>query len=94
MHLGRRVRRLRNAAGLTQAEVAAPFSRAYVSAIEGAKLVPSLPALVLIAAALGSTASELLDGVNFLAPERYTATDACSPSNAAPTARRAGPADR
>src|SRR3972149_7980738 len=52
VHLGRRVRRLRNAAGLTQAEVAAPFSRAYVSAIEGVTLAPFLPARVLIAAAL------------------------------------------
>ncbi len=70
--LGARVRRLRLEAGLTQAEAAGPFSAAYVSAIEHGKIIPSLPALVLLATRLGVTPSDLLTGVNFLVSTGYT----------------------
>lgn len=71
--LGVRLRSLRRAAGLTQAQVAGPFSSAYVSAIEGGKVVPSLAALVLLAGNMGLSAAEVLAGVKSLAPGAYTA---------------------
>jgi DNA-binding XRE family transcriptional regulator len=81
LDLGARVRGLRRDAGLTQAEVAGPFSAAYVSAIENGKVIPSLPALVLIADRLGVAPSDLLAGVNFLAPAAYTPGHAGSNTN-------------
>ena len=72
LELGGRVRELRRAAGLTQADVAAPFSAAYISAIEHGIVVPSLPALVVLASRLGVEPAELLAGVNFLVPAAYT----------------------
>ena len=70
--LGARIRGLRVAAGLTQAQAAGPFSAAYVSAIEHGKVIPSLPALVLLATRLEVTPSDLLAGVNFHASAEYT----------------------
>jgi len=69
--LGARIRGLRLAAGLTQAEAAGPFSAAYVSAIEHGKVIPSLPALVLLATRLEVTPSELLADVNLLVSGGY-----------------------
>jgi len=73
--LGMAIRRRRLVAGLTQADLAGPFSAAYVSAIERSRIVPSLPALILLAERMGTTASELLVGVKSLEPMGYTPSD-------------------
>jgi transcriptional regulator with XRE-family HTH domain len=72
LELGGRVREMRRAAGFTQAALAAPFSAAYISAIEHGIVVPSLSALVVLASRLGVEPAELLAGVNFLVPAAYT----------------------
>ena len=46
--LGRQLRRLRTDRALTQGELGAPLTRAYVSAVEAGRTVPSLPALQLM----------------------------------------------
>jgi transcriptional regulator with XRE-family HTH domain len=46
--LGRELRRLRTDRELTQGELGAPLTRAYVSAVEAGRTVPSLPALQLM----------------------------------------------
>lgn len=46
--LGRQLRRLRTDRDLTQRELGAPLTRAYVSAVEAGRTVPSLPALQLM----------------------------------------------
>ena len=46
--LGRQLRRLRTDRELTQRELGAPLTRAYVSAVEAGRTVPSLPALQLM----------------------------------------------
>ena len=46
--LGRQLRRLRTNRALTQAELGSPLTRAYVSAVEAGRTVPSLPALQLM----------------------------------------------
>lgn len=46
--LGSELRRLRRQRRLTQRELAAPLTGAYVSAIEAGRVFPSLPALVLL----------------------------------------------
>jgi transcriptional regulator with XRE-family HTH domain len=43
--LGVELRRRRLALSLTQQELGAPLTRAYVSAVESGRIVPSLPAL-------------------------------------------------
>jgi len=62
--LGRTVRRLREAAGLTQARLArkARLTDAYISMLErGVKRSPSIPALARLAKALGVPVGELLE---------------------------------
>jgi transcriptional regulator with XRE-family HTH domain len=46
--LGRQLRRLRTDRALTQGELGAPLTRAYVSSVEAGRTVPSLPALQLM----------------------------------------------
>jgi transcriptional regulator with XRE-family HTH domain len=58
--LGSRIRELRVRAGLTQAELGAPMTRSFVSAIEHGRAVPSLPALMLMASRLDVPIGELL----------------------------------
>lgn len=53
VRLGGEVRRRRLARGLTQAELGAPLTKAYVSAVEQGRAVPSLPALRHLALRLG-----------------------------------------
>ena len=68
--IGRRVRRRRLATGLTQAELAAPYTRSFISALEQGRSLPSLRVLWLISARLGVEVGELVDGVNpFQTPE-------------------------
>jgi transcriptional regulator with XRE-family HTH domain len=59
--LGRRIRRRRQALGLTQREVAGNhFTRVFISEIERVRLTPSLSALAIIAHRLGTTMAVLL----------------------------------
>lgn len=61
IRVGCRVRLARLDAGMTQQQVAGSrYTKAYVSAIENALVVPSLAALEFIAAQLGTSASSLL----------------------------------
>ena len=73
LELGRRVRERRLAIGITQSELAAPLSRAFVSAVEKGQALPSLGALWLFAARLGISVGNLVDGVNGVATLQYTA---------------------
>ena len=71
--LGRRVRERRLAIGMTQSELAAPLSRAFVSAVEHGHALPSLGALWLFATRLGIGVGNLVDGVNGVGTLQYTA---------------------
>jgi transcriptional regulator with XRE-family HTH domain len=70
--LGAEIRRRRTYLGLSQSDVARPFSRAYVSAVETGRCLPSLSALVLLAERLHTTGGELLDSVNPALEQMYT----------------------
>jgi transcriptional regulator with XRE-family HTH domain len=61
--LGDELRRRRLEQGLSQASVGAPLTRAYVSAVERGLVVPSLPALRLMAERLEVPLSELFRAV-------------------------------
>ena len=61
--IGGEIRRLRMARRLSQAELGVPLSRAYVSAVERGRVVPSLPALQLMASRLGVSLSALFRGI-------------------------------
>ena len=69
--IGRRVRERRLAAGLTQAELADPLSRGFVSAVEKGLTLPSLGALWLFASRLGIEVGSLVDHVNSVGTIRY-----------------------
>lgn len=61
VRIGRRVRIVRLDAGMTQQQVArSRYTKAYVSAIENALVLPSLAALDFIAMQLGTSSSFLL----------------------------------
>lgn len=61
--IGRRVQRLRTAAGLTQRQLAEPsYTAAYVSMLEAGRVRPSEVALRHLAGRLGVTSDELLTG--------------------------------
>ncbi len=62
--IGARIHRSRLEAGLTQAELGAPYSKSYVSAVEHGRCLPSLPVLWLFAARLGIDVGSLVHGVN------------------------------
>lgn len=70
--LGSRIRELRIRAGLTQAQLGAPLTRSFVSAVEHGRALPSLPALLLISARLGVPIGELLDHLEWTWPDIYT----------------------
>jgi transcriptional regulator with XRE-family HTH domain len=62
--IGRELRRQRRARGLTQASLGAPLTRAFVSAVERGRTVPSLPALALLADRLEIPLADFFSGVN------------------------------
>jgi transcriptional regulator with XRE-family HTH domain len=62
--IGGEIRRRRIAAGLSQAEVGRPLTRAFVSAVEHGHAVPSLASLVILAERLATDAATLLGSVN------------------------------
>jgi transcriptional regulator with XRE-family HTH domain len=70
--LGSRIREMRIGAGLTQAELGAPLTRSFVSAIEHGRALPSLPALLLISARLGVPVGELVDELEWTWQDTYT----------------------
>ena len=61
--LGRRLRQLRKDRDLTQGELGAPLTRAYVSAVEAGRTVPSLPALQLMVDRLDVPLSAFFEAV-------------------------------
>jgi transcriptional regulator with XRE-family HTH domain len=62
--LGFVVRTRRRAAGLTQAELGTPLTRAFVAQVEAGQVLPSLPTFVMLAERLGLTPEELFRVVN------------------------------
>ena len=73
--LGQRIRRLRRAEGLTQAQLGAPLRKAFVSAVELGRVVPSLRALAVMAARLRVPIAVLIPDNSLLSGE-YTAARA------------------
>lgn len=73
--LGKRVRTLRGAAGLTQTELAAGrFSKEYLSQIERGKTRPTVETVTWLAERLGVDATLLLTGVSATERSRWEAT--------------------
>lgn len=70
-HLGNEIRRRRLAAHLSQDEVSKPLTRGYVSQVERGRTMPSLPALIVIAEHLGTSADVVLRAVNRTLSEEY-----------------------
>lgn len=62
--LGLELRRRRLEAHLSQAKMSAPLTRAYISQVEAGRTLPSLPALIVLAERLGTSADEILKSVN------------------------------
>lgn len=61
--VGRELRRRRIALGISQAALGTPLSRAYVSAVETGRVVPSLPALEHMVSRLGGSLSDFFAAV-------------------------------
>ena len=62
--LGRELRRRRLEAHMSQATMSVPLTRAYISQVEAGRTLPSLPALIVLAERLGTSADEILKSVN------------------------------
>jgi transcriptional regulator with XRE-family HTH domain len=62
--LGSELRRRRLAARLSQDEISRPLTRGFISQVETGRTMPSLPALIIIAERLGTSADEVLRSVN------------------------------
>jgi transcriptional regulator with XRE-family HTH domain len=62
--IGLELRRRRLEANLSQANVSFPMTRAYISQVEAGRTLPSLPALIVMAERLGTSADEILRSVN------------------------------
>lgn len=62
--LGSELRRRRLAAHLSQVEMSSSLTRAYISQLESGRTLPSLPALIVLAERLGTSADEILRSVN------------------------------
>lgn len=77
--LGQRIRLARVAQGLSQAALGEPFTRAYISLIEGGHTLPSLPVLLHLAERLGVDPGWLLGSWPAGVP-RYTGGHAHDPS--------------
>jgi transcriptional regulator with XRE-family HTH domain len=58
--LGSEIRARRHAAGLTQAELGDPLTRAFVGQLEAGLALPSLPTFIALAERLGVPPDELL----------------------------------
>jgi len=71
--LGSELRRRRLAAKLSQDQVSGPLTRAYLSQVECGHTMPSLAALIVLAEQLGTSADEILRGVNSALNSEYCA---------------------
>jgi hypothetical protein len=70
--LGSELRRRRLAANLSQDQASGPLTRAYLSGVESGRTMPSLAALVVLADQLGTSADEILRGVNMALNSEYS----------------------
>lgn len=61
--LGRVIKERRVALGISQAAVAHPMSRAFLSSVEAGRFTPSLPGLLIIARQLNTSAAVILESV-------------------------------
>lgn len=71
--LGLELRHRRLAAHLSQEAVCAPLTRAFLSQVESGRTLPSLPALIVLAERLGTSADEVLKAVNIALNSEYSA---------------------
>ena len=71
--IGKEIRRRRRSASLSQAAIGAPFTRAYICAVERGRAMPSIPALAVILAHLGVGLDEFFAGVQSEMTMQYTA---------------------
>jgi transcriptional regulator with XRE-family HTH domain len=62
--LGRQIKGRREALGLSQAAVARPMSRAFMSSVERGRYTPSLSSLLIIARQLNTSAATILEAVD------------------------------
>lgn len=62
--LGLEISTRRRAAGLTQAQLASPLTKAYVAQLEAGLVLPSLPTFVVLAERLGISPEDLFRAVN------------------------------
>jgi transcriptional regulator with XRE-family HTH domain len=69
--LGSELKRRRLAARMSQDEMSAPLTRAFVSQVERGKTLPSLPALIVMSERLGTSADEVLRAVKRALNEEY-----------------------
>jgi transcriptional regulator with XRE-family HTH domain len=70
--LGCLIRQRRRSAKLTQAQLGAPLTKGFVSAVEHGRALPSLPALALFADRLGVPLADLVGAVKCSCPDGYT----------------------
>ncbi len=85
--IGQELRRRRLAAGLSQAVVAAPFTRALVCSVEHGRSLPSLTTLAVFLEHLGVEFDEFFRGVQSEMTVRYTGGHGTSRPHA-PSRRR------
>jgi transcriptional regulator with XRE-family HTH domain len=74
--LGSELRRRRIAAQLSQDEMSPPLTRGFISQVELGRTMPSLPALIVMAERLGTSADEVLKSVNQALNSEYAARHA------------------
>jgi transcriptional regulator with XRE-family HTH domain len=70
--LGSELKRRRLAANMSQDEASGPLTRAYLSQVESGRTMPSLAALIVLAEKLGTSADEVLRGVNVALNPEYS----------------------
>ncbi len=91
IEVGRRIRAHRQSLGLTQAELAAPLTKSYVSAVENGRVLPSLRALWFLAGRLGVGVGDLVDDIKTPLIREYNAghgsAEGCLDTGAAPGCR-------
>ncbi len=90
--LGEELRRRRTGQELTQAAFGSPLTRAFVSAVEHGRTVPSIPALELMLARVGTPMSEFFAAIEaqLVDPQLTAEYDPArgSPSHASAASRR------
>lgn len=69
--VGQRIRDRRRALGMTQSDLAGPYTKSYVSAVENGRVMPSLRTLWFIAGRLGVGVGDLVDSVKPLLTPEY-----------------------